>query len=232
MKKVITIALLVLLTVGLFISCNADAVGRLFQNEDNPTGVLVTSVTFDLNGITGTAPEAQTITSGDKVPKPEDPSDTVHTFDGWYKTKDTTTGKLSDKWDFDTEIVTEDMTLYAQWTVTIDVILGEFPNNYNDAWVSDYEVKCYKKDGFTYYDLKSKQNVTENVILFHLPPNHFGIPRNTEVVKENDTYKYYEDGVVFGELKLTGGNLSEIKISIPNGMGIDTRANGTYTPAP
>ena len=80
------------------------------------------TVTFDLNDITGTAPTSQTIKDGEKVTKPADPTDTVHTFAGWYKTKDATTGALSDPWDFDNGTVTANMTLYAQWTRTLESI--------------------------------------------------------------------------------------------------------------
>lgn len=84
--------------------------------------VAIYTVTFDLNGITGTAPEMQKVAKDSKVTKPADPTDMVHTFAGWYKTKDATTGALSDLWDFDTDIVTADMTLYAKWTRTLGSI--------------------------------------------------------------------------------------------------------------
>ena len=81
--------------------------------------VEINTVTFDLNGITGTAPETQKVAKDGKVTKPTDPTDQVHTFAGWYKTKDATTGALSDPWDFDNDTVTADMTLYAKWTRTL-----------------------------------------------------------------------------------------------------------------
>ena len=86
------------------------------------------TVTFDLNGVTGTAPTSQTIKDGEKVTKPADPTDTVHTFAGWYKTKDATTGALSDPWNFDTDTVTADMTLYAQWERTMESIMDTNEN--------------------------------------------------------------------------------------------------------
>lgn len=81
------------------------------------------NVSFDLNGIDGTAPDTQSVAVNGKVTKPSDPTDKVHTFTGWYKTKDQTTGVLSDKWDFNTDTVTEDTTLYAQWSITVQAIL-------------------------------------------------------------------------------------------------------------
>ena len=73
------------------------------------------TVTFDLNGQEGSAPEAQTVTDGGKAAKPAtDPAAAGYTFDGWYKEADCTTA-----WDFDTDVVTADTTLYAKWLKNI-----------------------------------------------------------------------------------------------------------------
>ena len=73
---------------------------------ENPTKY---TVTFDSQG--GSAVSSQTVTSGSKVPKPADPNWSSHTFDGWYKEAD-----CENKWNFDTDTVTGDTTLYAKWT--------------------------------------------------------------------------------------------------------------------
>ena len=49
---------------------------------------------------------------GDKLIAPNIPTKAGHTFVGWYKDADLTT-----KWDFATEIVTSDITLYGKWTI-------------------------------------------------------------------------------------------------------------------
>ena len=67
------------------------------------------TVTFDANGH-GTAPSNQTITSGSKASTPTEPTDDGWTFGGWYKEADCT-----NEWDFDTDTVTADTTLYAKW---------------------------------------------------------------------------------------------------------------------
>jgi len=69
------------------------------------------TVTFDVNGH-GTAPDAQTIISGNKVTKPTDPTDEGYVFDGWYKEE-----ALTNEWDFDNDTVTADTTIYAKWTM-------------------------------------------------------------------------------------------------------------------
>ena len=83
----------------------ADAVPATFS----VTAPAEYTVTFDGNGH-GTAPEAQTVTDGDKAEKPTDPNAEGYAFGGWYKEKE-----CQNVYDFDTP-VTEDKTLYAKWT--------------------------------------------------------------------------------------------------------------------
>lgn len=66
------------------------------------------TVTFDSDGGTGVDP--QTIEKGGKVTRPADPTKGTETFEGWFK--DVT---LENAWDFDTDTVTESITLYAKW---------------------------------------------------------------------------------------------------------------------
>jgi uncharacterized repeat protein (TIGR02543 family) len=67
------------------------------------------TVTFDSNG--GTAVEDELVTQGGHVNKPDDPTKTGYDciFDGWYK------AGLTDEWDFDNNVVTSSITLYAKW---------------------------------------------------------------------------------------------------------------------
>ena len=68
------------------------------------------TVTFDANGH-GTAPDAQNVDYNEKVTKPDDLTATGYTFDGWYKEENCT-----NVWDFNNDVVTADITLYAKWT--------------------------------------------------------------------------------------------------------------------
>ncbi len=69
-------------------------------------------VTFNANGH-GTAPTAQNVEENKKATEPTEPSATGYTFDGWYTDQACSDDK---KFDFDTPI-TEDITLYAKWTI-------------------------------------------------------------------------------------------------------------------
>ena len=68
------------------------------------------TVTFDKNGH-GTAPAAQTVKEGYKATEPTAPTAEGYTFGGWYKEKAATNA-----WNFSTDTVTKDTTLYAKWT--------------------------------------------------------------------------------------------------------------------
>lgn len=71
------------------------------------------TVTYDVQGH-GTAPAGQTdIRVGSTIDRPEDPSEPGYRFDGWYKDAACTMA-----WNFDTDIVQSDTTLYAKWLGT------------------------------------------------------------------------------------------------------------------
>lgn len=66
------------------------------------------TVTFNSNG--GSEVSSQTVIVGNKVTKPTDPTKDGFIFIGWSSTEDG-----SDLWDFDNDLVSDDMTLYAVW---------------------------------------------------------------------------------------------------------------------
>ncbi|MCR5271656.1 MAG: InlB B-repeat-containing protein, partial [Lachnospiraceae bacterium] len=74
------------------------------------TAVCGYTVTFNANGH-GTAPSTQTIRTGGTVTEPDDLSATGYTFGGWY-----TDSACTDSWDFSSDTVSSDLTLYAKWT--------------------------------------------------------------------------------------------------------------------
>ncbi len=69
------------------------------------------TVQFSLNGKSGTKPNNQTVAANGKVNRPADPTASGYTFTGWYTTSACTTA-----WNFDANVVTNNMTLYAGWT--------------------------------------------------------------------------------------------------------------------
>ena len=78
------------------------------EDEKEPTY----TVRFDSKGGTST-PQEQTIKEGGKVTKPTDPTRENYSFGGWAKSDNET----SALWNFETETVNEDMTLFARWAI-------------------------------------------------------------------------------------------------------------------
>lgn len=69
------------------------------------------NVTFDVQGH-GTAPAAYVdVKAGSTIRKPKDPVAVGYRFGGWYRD-----AACKKAWNFDTDAVQEDMTLYAKWT--------------------------------------------------------------------------------------------------------------------
>lgn len=77
------------------------------------------TVTFDSNE--GSAVEAITdVADGSTILEPADPTRTGYNFLGWFKDELLTTA-----WDFDADVVTEDITLYAKWELIVYTVSFE-----------------------------------------------------------------------------------------------------------
>ena len=74
------------------------------------------TVTFDVGGKSDT-PTPQTVAEGGMVTKPTDPVPSIayseHKFVGWYKE-----AECVNAWNFETDTVTGNITLYAKWTAS------------------------------------------------------------------------------------------------------------------
>lgn len=99
--------------------CNIDA--QTYQATDDYTMTAAPTtftavwkqefqVTFNLKGH-GDPIAPQDIVDGGKVTKPTDPEEMLYEFGGWYK--ETT---LENEWDFDNDVVEDDVELFAKWT--------------------------------------------------------------------------------------------------------------------
>lgn len=91
------------------VSTAAGDDGFLAQCQD--VTIIVSSecsVKFESNG--GTAVPGQTVTYGEKLERPNNPTREGYRFLGWYQDID-----LQIPWDFDTDTVQGNMTLYAKW---------------------------------------------------------------------------------------------------------------------
>lgn len=103
----ILIAFVLCLTMTL-VGCNNGNNGNNGNNTDVDNHTYYT-VTFDSCG--GSSVESQRVMEGNTVRNPEAPTRETYSFIGWYK-------KATDnaeQWDFSTDRVNSDITLYAKW---------------------------------------------------------------------------------------------------------------------
>lgn len=88
----------------------ADGQSHYAADCRNVTVIVSTdcTVTFETNG--GTAIPAQVVQYGERVQRPEDPLRNGFHVEGWYSDLD-----LKNPWDFETDTVQGNMTLYVKW---------------------------------------------------------------------------------------------------------------------
>ncbi|MEY9978262.1 leucine-rich repeat protein [Lysinibacillus sp. RC79] len=133
-------------------------------------------VTFDANG--GSEVPSQSVGAGELVKAPSTPVKEGYTFAGWYKDK-----RLTEAWNFNQDVVTKDITLYAKWSkasyiVTFDANGGsEVPSQFVGHGELVKAPAAPKKEGYTFegwhkdeeltvqWDF-AKDVVTKNVTLY------------------------------------------------------------------
>lgn len=89
------------------LSVFALSTGCSDSDTEDPTPTV--TVTFDSQGGSAVAPV--TVEQGSKIAKPTDPTKEGVLFVGWFKEQAGTTA-----WNFDTDVVDRNITLYAKWT--------------------------------------------------------------------------------------------------------------------
>ena len=112
MKKGL-VCLIALLCIFMFaaVGCSPDETPQNTQDTQNTENTQDTyyTVTFDSRG--GSAVESQRVHAGNPVRRPEAPDYGGYDFVGWF----TDENAEVTLWDFDTDRVNSDMTLYAGW---------------------------------------------------------------------------------------------------------------------
>lgn len=93
-------ALSFLLAAFVFAGCGGDG--------ENGASSSTYTITFNAQG--GSAVAEQTVNPGEKAAEPAAPTKTYFTFAGWYKE-----AACVNAWDFNTETVSGDVTLFAKW---------------------------------------------------------------------------------------------------------------------
>lgn len=140
-----------------------------------PTPIMHT-VTFDFND--GRSPQSLKVADGEKAEEPVGPTKEGYTFEGWYKEPQCAT-----YWNFASDTVMKDATLYAKWMPKMYIVTFDFgegtikesePIEYNSPIrpeVPESRPIGYEDDGW-YRDIEYTQKwnfdsdkVTGNIIL-------------------------------------------------------------------
>ena len=94
---------------------------RTFTAQYEVTRYTVSFETFGL----ADAPEQQSVAEGSTFTAPADPTAAGYTFEGWYKE-----AACTNVWNFSTDTVTADTTLYAKWTEITHTVTYNKNNDY------------------------------------------------------------------------------------------------------
>ncbi|MDD2297961.1 MAG: InlB B-repeat-containing protein, partial [Sphaerochaetaceae bacterium] len=133
------------------------------------------TVTFNSNG--GSEVGAQTVDFGKIVAKPDNPIKEGYIFVGWYEEVE-----LTNEWNFETGVVTEDITLYAKWKPKTGI---------------SYEVEHYQQDiagdGYTLKEVEQLAGATDEAVNAEAK-SYTGFTENTD----------HEDRLVSGTIKPDG----------------------------
>lgn len=95
------------------------------------------TVTFDTDG--GSAVASQQVEEGGHATKPaDDPVKTNYIFSGWCKDKE-----CENVFEFETEAITSDTTIYASWGSASDSVVAKFYWNYEGAAAEVFSTKNF-----------------------------------------------------------------------------------------
>ena len=204
------------------------------ENPDQPgdsdtTPAIEYTVNFNTQGH-GNAPQSYTgIKSGELIQKPADPNAQGYRFDGWYKDSSCKTA-----WNFNTDKVTADTTLYAKWVkldAPADEDISKYPTDQRKdlkpiAKIAEIKAKVY--DGTPYTpvvkvtvsDGGKQITLTEGADYRVLYANNI-VPGTAKViVRGNGTYK----GEITKEFQITKKPLKNLNI-VAGGMSADAKTD-------
>ena len=129
------------------------------------------TVTFNTNGH-GTAPEAQTVTSGEYAQEPDDdPTETGYNFQDWYDNENCT----GEPFDFASTPISADITLYAKWvaiqnTITLNANGGSgntksVTATYDSSTLNPSSITNPSKEGHTFGGWYSGEGGTGSLVI-------------------------------------------------------------------
>ena len=175
---------------GVFTSGGGAAYKEKFTSDDSKYEVQISgdelclssgyTVSFNLGGAEGTAPESQTVQNGGKATEPTAPTWEGHTFAGWYN-GDTL-------WNFGTA-VTQNMTLTAKWiTFPTVTVTGDTQLTYGTGGTLTANVTEEYGHTYTYQWYSNTTNSSiGGTIIDGATGGSYNVPNTTD----KGTYYYY-----------------------------------------
>jgi uncharacterized repeat protein (TIGR02543 family) len=152
----------ILLLLSFLISCSGDISSQVLPDSSS---LITFTVLFDSRG--GSVASPQTV-QPDSFISPPNVSKEGHTLEGWYTSLNGGV-TLENKWNFLTDSVNIDFTLYASWTInqyTItfitnggDVIQNQ-TNNYNET----VDIPNATREGYSFEGWFTDNNLTQSYI--------------------------------------------------------------------
>jgi len=127
-RSIFSLFTVILVIFGLFTACsdpsssnsssspNSNPFNPASPNPNPPQSVSNYTVKFEANG-GDPVPDSQNIVHGEKVVPPSAMAKTGYGFGGWYKER-----ACTNEWNFATNTVTGNITLYAQWDVNYHTV--------------------------------------------------------------------------------------------------------------
>ena len=211
--------------------------GKWELNEDINTYI----VTFNSNG--GNSINNQAVEENNLVIKPNNPTKEGYTFLGWFKDEN-----FNYVWDFDTDKVTSNITLYAKWEKNNSQIEDSFTETFDNA---ENKGSSYIDGNFTgvndiYWEYNKarfdqsidgpcitfkgtdgflKANITGGITKLIFDYNKpFSSPGSVEVFINGNSYGSFSDTgkAVINDINVTGEYLLEIKSTSDKQISIDS----------
>lgn len=186
-------------------------------------------VEFDVQG--GSPVSAQYIEKGGKVTEPPNPTQAGYTFGGWYKNADCSDGQ---EWNFATDTVTSNITLYAKWTAGSGI--GYQVEHYQQKIADDNyayfeEETLYGTTGATIVDGTIKKNY-EGFDYDHMDPASLTIAADGSTIvklyynRKTYTVNFSVDGLggSISATAVTGGVVGGSPVTVKHGGSVTFKA--------
>lgn len=165
--------------------------------------INIYTVTFDCNG--GSEIKPQEVNHSETAVKPVDPTKTDCMFIGWYKDK-----SLTDVWNFEVDLVTDDTTLYTRWIELLEIRWGFEDEIKREAAKNSKNISKYTPD---------KGNGELSLIGAHFgssatPTRYFteGSDGEGSCAAHSDSW-YYDANIKYWQVKVSTKGYEDIKLS-------------------